>query len=63
MSAANKVCSALVELRNRDGLHARPAHLFVCWAAAFGRRDAPGGFVFALNAALHCLGAVCVRCG
>jgi phosphocarrier protein HPr len=35
MTEAPKTCSARVELRNRDGLHARPAHLFVQTANAY----------------------------
>ncbi|MGE3172948.1 MAG: HPr family phosphocarrier protein [Planctomycetota bacterium] len=38
MSEADKTCSAQVELQNRDGLHARPAHLFVQTANAYAAR-------------------------
>ncbi len=38
MSDVSKTCSAQVALRNRDGLHARPAHLFVQTANAYAAR-------------------------
>ena len=38
MSEADKTCSAQVELQNRDGLHARPAHLFVQTANAYAAK-------------------------
>ncbi len=38
MSAADKTCRAAVALCNRDGLHARPAHLFVQTANAYASR-------------------------
>ena len=45
MSHSPKTCTARVELRNKHGLHARPAHLFVQTANAYaseirvGRED------------------------
>lgn len=38
MSDVSKSCTAQVALRNRDGLHARPAHLFVQTANAYASR-------------------------
>ena len=38
MSELPKSCVAQVALRNRDGLHARPAHLFVQTANAYAAR-------------------------
>lgn len=38
MSEPTKTCEALVELRNKHGLHARPAHLFVQTANSFASR-------------------------
>ena len=33
-----RVCRAVLTLRNRDGLHARPAHLWVSTANSFASR-------------------------
>lgn len=38
MGDGEKTCRANVPLRNRDGLHARPAHLFVQTANAYASR-------------------------
>jgi phosphotransferase system HPr (HPr) family protein len=38
MADAEKICKVQVALRNRDGLHARPAHLFVQTANAYASR-------------------------
>ena len=38
MGEAEKTCRAEVALCNRDGLHARPAHLFVQTANAYASR-------------------------
>ncbi len=38
MGDAEKTCRAEVALCNRDGLHARPAHLFVQTANAYASR-------------------------
>lgn len=38
MSTADKTCRAAVSLCNRDGLHARPAHLFVQTANSYASR-------------------------
>ena len=42
MSETSKTCTATVALRNRDGLHARPAHLFVQTANAYAARVVVG---------------------
>ena len=38
MADERKTCTAQVELQNRHGLHARPAHLFVQTANAYAAR-------------------------
>ena len=38
MTETSKTCTAAVALKNRDGLHARPAHLFVQTANAYASR-------------------------
>lgn len=38
MSDLSKTATAVVALKNRDGLHARPAHLFVQTANAYAAR-------------------------
>jgi phosphotransferase system HPr (HPr) family protein len=38
MADSDKTCKAEVALCNRDGLHARPAHLFVQTANAYASR-------------------------
>lgn len=38
MSDTSKTCSEKVELRNKHGMHARPAHLFVQTANAYASK-------------------------